>query len=752
MSDESKFDTMRLIAGAEATDEFSVEDIMQEFDPNYKAESNQVPDPERETEIVPDAEEPTPESVIQTVETDDAEEDADQEAEEVEKQPDSVLADVIAEAIAASFQASDQAKEAENAPKNVTKSGPKPGHEPKKKDTAKNAPAQAVPPKQPASQEPEPRVEEQKKLPNVKTVQEQPKRTVPVQSTKPQKIPKSHIHVGFMESLSLMVGDLRSRQRAALPPNKASLKSSEKTNSVMVKICSMLTPVRYIVLVLMIFALAGRRFRWMLLGFLGGATGVTIAMIAVIISMAVGWQSVLKSVRDVFYLRGSYETILLIATILSFVDTMATKNEATLLPLLAIAWCASGTASLMTTRGNLRSLRTVIAGRTRTGVRLVPNKWENMDCIGKASASTAGFVRRQEENDAFHGGWSVYGWVLLVLSLILSAYLTAKTEGNYLSILATLLTVSLPVSLVLGCARPYELITRVLGGRAAVAGWAGLNAMSGQKAVLVYDSDLFPSGTITHKGVRVYGKQTPRLLVSYASSLILRADNGLGEVFTRLLNETDGQIYDVSYFQIMDSGLLGRIHGVLVAVGTYHFMQLMGSMPPVKAPKNGIYISLNGEVAGVFAIQYRVLGGADDAFERLVRDRSLSPLIATRNFCVNPSFIENWFHVPTEAVVCPKAELRRALSEPLTLLHGTTCGYVMKDGITAYSRLVSCGRRVHRVGVFLSGVSVVLSLAMFIWTAIQIAAGAAVMGGAQLLLMQLVLLLVVELAARFSVK
>ena len=36
MSDESNFDTMRLIAGAAATDEFSVEDIMQEFSPNLK--------------------------------------------------------------------------------------------------------------------------------------------------------------------------------------------------------------------------------------------------------------------------------------------------------------------------------------------------------------------------------------------------------------------------------------------------------------------------------------------------------------------------------------------------------------------------------------------------------------------------------------------------------------------------------------------------------------------------------------------
>ena len=747
MSDESNFDTMRLIAGAAATDEFSVEDIMQEFSTDGRQEAAQATDAETGNEP-PELEEAPA----------DPNENADAEYTEA------AIADVIAEAVAASFQTEETPEEPRQNPQadQVPEEPEEPEisaqpHEPVPEKPAPEekrpaAPVREAPAKRPEQTKVKGEEIPERKRPDVKTVQQPAKQKPPKPNAKPQKIPKSHVHAGVTESLGLVLGDLVTRQRAALPPTRASLKAAEKNNAVQAKISAMLTPVRYIVLVLMMLALAGRRFSWMLLGFLGGASGVTIAMVATVVSLVVGWRSVLKGVRDVVYLQGSYETVLLITTILSLVDTAVHKNEATLLPLLAIAWCASGTAALMTLRGNLRSLRTVITGRTRKGVRVAPSKWENTDCIGKTSASTAGYVRHLEENDTFHRGWSVYGWVLLVAALILSAYLSARTEGSYLTILVTLLTVSLPVSLVLGCARPYELLTRVLGGKAASAGWAGLKAMSGAKAVLIYDSDLFPGGTITHKGVRVYGKQTPRLLVSYAASLVLRADNGLSEVFTRLLKETDGQVYDVSYFQIMDSGLLGRIHGVLVAVGTYNFMQLMGSMPPAHAPKNGIYISLNGEVAGVFAIQYRVLGGADDAFERLVRDRSLSPLLATRNFCVNPSFVENWFHAPVEELVCPKAELRRNLSAPATLLRGTTCGYVMKDGITVYSRLVCSGRCVHRMGVVMTGLSVVLSLGMLIRTVLQIAAGAAVIGGAQLLLLQLLLLVVVELAARFSVR
>lgn len=737
MSEESKFDTMRLIAGAEDSDLYALDDIVQEFAVKPAAEEPAEEEPEAQPGTYADRE-------------------ADSEGGAGEHSKAS-MADAIAEAIAASFQPSEETTHSEpdmqnQAPEVDAESDSESDSEPAVEPQAVEEPKPAPVPKQEHKKQPEEKQKEvkEKQLPNVKTVQQAPAKETA--KNKPQKIPKGHVSIGVAEMLGLMLGDLRTRQRAALPPSKASLKSAEKSNAMITKIGGVMTPVRYIVLLLMVLALAGRRFHWMTLGFLGGATGMTIAMIVTVISLAVGWQSVVKGVRDVFFLRGSYETLLLITTLLSLVDTAASKNENTLLPLLAISWCVSGTAALMTTRGNLRSLRTVITGRTRKGVRLAPGKWENTDCIGKASASTTGYVRRLEEHDTFHGGWSVYGWGLLVVSLILSAYLTAKTQGNYLSILVTLLTVSLPVSLVLGCARPYELLTRVLGGKAAVSGWSGLKTMSGHKAVLIYDGDLFPEGTISHKGVRVYGKQTPRLLVSYAASLVLRADNGLGDVFTRLLNETDGQLYDVSYFQIMEGGLVGRIHGVLVAVGTYNFMQLMGSIPPSKAPKNGIYISLNGEVAGVFAIQYRVLSGADDAFERLVKDRTLTPLIATRNFCVNPSFVENWFHAPVAELACPKAELRRSLSEPSLLVRGTTCGYVMKDGVTVYSRLVAGGRRVYRTGAGLTGLSVVLSLVMLVRTVMQISAGTAVIGGPQLLLMQIILLLVVELAARFSIK
>lgn len=723
--DPTKYDTSRLIAGVDSTGRFSVEDILEEFSEPEQLQTQELEYTAQEGA----ASEEAPEAA-EAIESPEQELPLPSEAP-MESQSPADFADAIAQAVATSVAMPEEAGEPSADPQVPVVS---PEQQPQT--------AGQVHPEQ----------QETRAIPNVKTVQD-PQLLKTAREKKPAaKRQKPPVGSGLIAAVGDVVGTLRSVQRSDLPASRTSLKAAEKRSAMLVRISGMMAPVRYIILVLMILSLASRRFSWMALGFLGGGTGVTIAMLCTVIAMATAWQSILSAVRDVLHLRLTYEPMLLLVTVMSLVDTAVHKDPKTLLPLLVMAWCITGTASLMKNRADLRALRGVIAGRGRKAVRMTEKLWENRDCIGKVPASTAGFVRRMEEMDTFHSSWSAYSLLLLAACLISGAYLSAKTKGNYFTILVTLLTVATPVSLALCCARPYELLTRAMRGSGALAGWAGTKILAGKKAMLVYDEDLFPKQTIGHKGVRVYGNQTPRLLTSYAASLIFRANNGLVDVFTSLLREMDGRIYDVSYFQVLDAGLAGRINGVVVAVGTYNFMQLLGAIPPADAPKNGVFIAINGELAGVFAIRYRVRSGAVAGFDRLTRERSLATLMATRNFCINPSFLRKWFQVPVAAVTCPKWETRLSLSQPGILAHGVTCGYVMKDGIAPYSRLVTGGRRIYRMGLLLTLLSVVLSVLMLVLTVSAISAGEPVLGGARLLLIQLLLFIGVELWARFAVR
>ena len=101
----------------------------------------------------------------------------------------------------------------------------------------------------------------------------------------------------------------------------------------------------------------------------------------------------------------------------------------------------------------------------------------------------------------------------------------------------------------------------------------------------------------------------------------------------------------------------------------------------------------------------------------------MTPLLVTRNFCINPGFVEHWFKAPVTQMGCPKAEIRRALSEPSLLTRGVTCGFVFQEGIAAYSRTVAGARRVYRMGLWLTGITVLLGLVLAVQTILAIASG-----------------------------
>ena len=775
--DESKFDTMRLIQGAETSDLYSLESIMQEFSDAPKQENPSKPEdtPKQEVQLEePKQEEskPADEPEAPAAQPEQSEEapqehtedalpiDEEQPAPAYENLSESQMADAIAQAVARSMGDGNTRVEAPAEPPVAAEPEPvipEPPQEP-----VMEAPREPVQPQQPLPQpEPQPvRAEPPKQPPKP---EKQKAQAAPKTEKKPepknpgtehQKIPKSHVSskISAAEYIGDLVKELRRRQSMALPKPGTSLRGTEKRMSTFVQIERVLSPVRYLMILLMLLCIGGRSVGWMTLGFMKGNAAITIALIATIVSMIASWQSVVRGVRDLWYCRASYETFLLLVTILTAVEALALHNQNTFLPLIAISWAVTGTAEYLHDQASLRSLRAVITGRGRVGVRTAADKWEHTDVIGKAPVTTAGYVRHQAQPDVWHSGMGIFLPVLTFLTVIISAYLSAKTQTNYLTVLVTLLDVAMPVSLAACCARPYNLLARALRGRGAVAGWFGMQELSGKKAMLVYDTDLFPSGTMQQTGVRAYLPMDPRELVSMGASMALRANVGFQTVFTKLLRDMNGEIYDVSRFQMQETGLEGYIHQQLVHLGSYQYMQLMGVTLPKRAPKYGVYIAINRELAGLFGVKYQVSPGSVGGFRRMVREPRLTPLLVTRNFCINPGFVEHWFKAPVTQMGCPKAEIRRALSEPSLLTRGVTCGFVFQEGIAAYSRTVAGARRVYRMGLWLTGITVLLGLVLAVQTILAIATGGAVIPAQRLAILNLILYLVVEIWARIAVR
>ena len=488
--DESKFDTMRLIQGAETSDLYSLESIMQEFSdaPKQENPSKQEDAPKQEVQLEePKHEEskPADEPEAPAAQPEQSEEapqehtedalpiDEEQPAPAYENLSESQMADAIAQAVARSMGDGNTRVEAPAEPPAAAEPEPVIPEQPQ--EPVMEAPREPVQPQQPLPQpEPQPvraeppkqppKPEKQKAQAATKT-EKKPEPKNP--GTEHQKIPKSHVSskISAAEYIGDLVKELRRRQSMALPKPGTSLRGTEKRMSTFVQIERVLSPVRYLMILLMLLCIGGRSVGWMTLGFMKGNAAITIALIATIVSMIASWQSVVRGVRDLWYCRASYETFLLLVTILTAVEALALHNQNTFLPLIAISWAVTGTAEYLHDQASLRSLRAVITGRGRVGVRTAADKWEHTDVIGKAPVTTAGYVRHQAQPDVWHGGMGIFLPVLTFLTVIISAYLSAKTQTNYLTVLVTVLDVAMPVSLAACCARPYNLLARARAGQ-----------------------------------------------------------------------------------------------------------------------------------------------------------------------------------------------------------------------------------------------------------------------------------------------
>lgn len=566
------------------------------------------------------------------------------------------------------------------------------------------------------------------------------------------EIEKGGPEISLSESLSYLFRDLKARQDAALPPENASVKAEEKKQSLVVTFDKLLFPVRIVILILMALMLGGRQYAWMTLGVLKGEQGVSILLILTIAALAASWRSVIRAVTDVIYLRFSYETVLLIATAIGLLELSSTRNQNSYLPFLVMSWCLSGCAAGMTAKGHRNNLRALITSRQPTALYSVRRRIAKQDVIGKAPGDDYGYVHNQAQPDVWHWGWTYFGMIYTLLIVVIAVYLSAKTQNNIFTILTTLFSISMPVGLVTCCARPYLLLSRRLSGYGVLEGWYGAKNLYGKKQLFVYDSDLFPKGSVNVKGYKLYGSYDLRTVAICAASMLDKADNGMLSAMKELMLQCQAGITTVDHFESMEGGCLGYIQGRPVLLGTYEFMQLMGVMPAQDAPRNCMFLSVGGKLSAAFALEYQVTKGASAGFKQLAGEWMLTPMLVTKQFSATPAFVAKMFRSDVSKLTSYKFDLRKALSDPSIVYGGNRCGYVLKDGITAYSRLAVGGRRIYRMGNVLTIISVIMSVVLLFRTAAALSGGLSVIAAPKLLFFHLVLLLVVEILARIAVR
>ena len=303
-----------------------------------------------------------------------------------------------------------------------------------------------------------------------------------------------------------------------------------------------------------------------------------------------------------------------------------------------------------------------------------------------------GFSNSARANDPYSRWQSVLLPVFLAASVVFGMLSTLETKQN--ALLAWNLSVMLASANLLAfpmvCALPLNRIAaRLAKSGSAVAGFSGADAIRRSNCVILTDGDLFPPGTVTLGGLKVFGEESGKV-ISYAATMAHASESGLSRLFDNLLASDGGfreQVEDVDFYE--EGGVGGRIHGETVLFGTAGFMRKRGvNLPRNLGLKTGVFLSVDGTLIAVFAVKYMPAENVDWALHALHHSR-ITPVLAVRDGNITPALLKRKFGTDARAVY-PKLSTRLALSERGG---GRPYALLMREGLMPYAEVVLGSKR-----------------------------------------------------------
>jgi cation transport ATPase len=158
-------------------------------------------------------------------------------------------------------------------------------------------------------------------------------------------------------------------------------------------------------------------------------------------------------------------------------------------------------------------------------------------------------------------------------------------------------------------------------------------------------------------GVKFYGSRDPDQIVSYAAALVTTAGGSLAPLFSQLLESRSGYHYDALNLQSYPGGVGGEVNDEAVLTGTLSFMQSMGvDMPKGTRVNQAVYVSIDGQLCGVFAISYNKVKSSSAGLTTLCAYRGLTPVMTAGDFMLTENYVRSKFGVNTRRMVFPDRE------------------------------------------------------------------------------------------------
>jgi len=408
------------------------------------------------------------------------------------------------------------------------------------------------------------------------------------------------------------------------------------------------------------------------------------------------------------------ETLMLFSCVFSFLSAAFSmiSGASGILPYCAVS-AMSLTLAAVGERYNLRAitetLKTAAGSLEPFGVQAEYIADIDKSILKKAHNRTDGFYNNLMHPDVVEAAYRYAAPILLVASLVLSVF-AALVKGHgeqFMHILSALFAASAPFSAMLAFAVPFGMVARTSRkSGAAIAGWGGADDICFTDGACVTDDDLFPPGTLSFNGLKLYEGVSPEKAIRYTASLIIASGSGLSHVFSDLLKSQGMGVIKVEDFSCYEGGIGALIRGERVATGSAGFMNLLGfRIPDDMNMKNAVYTVVNDKLIAVFAMDYTPVNSVQGALISIIKWR-IKLFFAVRDFNITPSMLEHKFRVSLEDFAYVQAKDSYSISDSYSGKEGRMAAVLTREGFGPFAEAVTGGRLLKSAAMVATAVSV----------------------------------------------
>lgn len=328
---------------------------------------------------------------------------------------------------------------------------------------------------------------------------------------------------------------------------------------------------------------------------------------------------------------------------------------------------------------------------------IVPYYSENMErtILRQSQGGVSGFYANLVQADFCENTYR-YAAPVIMISAIVFAFLTSLGHNRnqyFVHFLSALLAVGSSFSAFFAYSVPFENAVRnAKRSGAVIAGWGGAEEMYYSDGACVTDEDVFPPGTLSMGGFKLFENVSAEVAIRYTSSLIITSGSGLSQVFTALLDEKAMLPVRVDNFACYEGGVGGLIKGSRVLIGSSAFMNLMGIRVPTDIDMNNIvFTAVNDRLIAAFIINYIPANSVQGAILNLM-EKNVDMFFANKDFNITPQMLGSKFKIPFEGVnQMPASDMYEDESYP----NLKVVALLGKAGLGAFGAAITEGKKLR---------------------------------------------------------